>query len=160
MYWLQKNKRIFVFQQKRAKVSKVYHLEINGQHSYYTTLSGLCSDNKISKFTLDRHNFDNPYIKGDMIIRKSILRSGLKQTKAEVKTVPFIHEPINKNLPTFKNPPPPPKQTKSSIVPGTYVKRGDEYIFNLDGDIMTLDEIKILGYKTPNNSIGNISDLL
>jgi hypothetical protein len=82
------------------------------------------------------------------IVKREVVRS--KSKTAEVKTVPLIApKPIIKTAP--KN---------TSIVPGTYVKRGDEYIFNLDGDIMTLDEIKILGYKTPKNSIGNISDLL
>jgi hypothetical protein len=129
---------------------KIYHLEINGLHSYYTTLTGLCNDNNIgiSKFTLDRHNFDTPYVKVNIIIRKSFLRSGAKQEvkKEIIKTSAKIET----------------KQTniKVNILPGTYIKKGEEYFFNLDDEIMTLDEIKILGYKTPKNSIGNISDLL
>ena len=83
------------------------------------------------------------------IVKREVVRS--KSRSAEVKTVHIKEtpKPINKTVP--KN---------TTIVPGTYVKRGDDYIFNLDGDIMTLDEIKILGYKTPKNSFGNISDLL
>ena len=84
------------------------------------------------------------------IVKREVVRS--KSKTAEVKTVQIKETPK----------PITPKQTnvKVNIAAGTYIKKGDDYYFNLDGDMMTLDEIKILGYKTPKNSFGNISDLL
>ena len=84
-------------------------------------------------YNLGTSDFENEFCR---ICKREVKRE--KQGK-EIKTVPIIPKPIT------------PKQTniKVNIAAGTYIKKGDEYFFNLDGDIMTLDEIKILGYKTP-----------
>lgn len=129
-------------------MSKVFHLELNGLHSYYTTLTALCDLNQldVSKFTLDRHNFKEPFIKGSMIIRKSVLQSGLKKVTQvkndiQVKTSPVIEKP------------------KLNILDGTYIKKGNEYFFNMDGTILNESEFLKLGYKRPTKILGNISDL-
>ena len=52
-----------------------------------------------------------------------------------------------------------PAIPKLNILAGTYVKRGDEYFFNMDGTILNESEFLKLGYKKPTKIIGNISDL-
>ena len=134
-------------------MSKVYHLEINGQHSYYTTLTGLCVNNiGVSKFTLDRYDFKEPYKNDICIIRKGILNSSVKTKLPEIKKT----EPPKL--------PEPPKQTnlKINILPGNYIKK-DQYYFNVDGHI--LDEKEFLSrygekYKYPTKIIGEIKNLL
>lgn len=54
---------------------KIFHLYIKAtnEHKYYTTLQAIFSDNTglgVSKFTLDRYNFDNPYENLQVVIRK------------------------------------------------------------------------------------------
>ena len=134
-------------------MSKVYHLEINGQHSYYTTLTGLCVNNiGVSKFTLDRHDFKEPYRNDICIIRKGVLNSGVKTKLPEIKK----SEPIKL--------PEPSKQTnlKINILPGNYIKK-DQYYFNVDGQI--LDEKEFFNrhggkYNLPKNTFGEIKNLI
>jgi len=56
-------------------MAKIFHLEFkDNSHKYYGSLSALFKHNKkigISKFTLDRHNFDKPFENEICIIRKS-----------------------------------------------------------------------------------------
>lgn len=129
-------------------MSKVFHLELNGLHSYYTTLTALCDLNKleVSKFTLDRHNFKEPFIKGSMIIRKSVLQSGLKKVKNVAKVKNDIQVKTSPSI-------------KLNILDGTYIKKGNEYFFNLDGTILNESEFLKLGYKKPTKILGNIVDL-
>ena len=134
-------------------MSKVYHLEINGQHSYYTTLTGLCINNiGVSKFTLDRYDFKEPYKNDICIIRKGVLNSGVKTKLPEIK------KPESIKLPE------PSKQTniKINILPGNYIKK-DQYYFNVDGEILDEKQFyNIYGkkYKLPTKIIGEIKNLL
>ena len=58
---------------------KIYHLEFKagGFHFHYGDLTILCNTwgkaLKVSKFTLDRHNFETPFENEDIIISKSEL---------------------------------------------------------------------------------------
>jgi hypothetical protein len=57
-------------------MAKVFHLELKSSnlHKYYGDLTILCKQNTdigISKFTLDRHNFEVPYENNICIIRKA-----------------------------------------------------------------------------------------
>ena len=59
---------------------KIFHLEIKseGSHKYYGSLSALCLENPnlgVSKFTLDRFNFSEPFENSICIIRKSVMKS-------------------------------------------------------------------------------------
>lgn len=59
---------------------KILHLEIkvDNSHKYYGSLSALCSENPdlgISKFTLDRFDFTQPFENGICIIRKSVMKT-------------------------------------------------------------------------------------
>ena len=57
-------------------MAKIFHLELklSSLHKYYGGLTILCKHNPdigISKFSLDRHNFETPYENEICIIRKS-----------------------------------------------------------------------------------------
>jgi len=77
---------------------KIFHLEIKseGSHKYYGSLSALCLENPnlgVSKFTLDRFNFSEPFENSICIIRKSVLKSTgsvgekkIKKTTTNVKS--------------------------------------------------------------------------
>lgn len=60
---------------------KIFHLEIkaDNSHKYYGSLSALCSENPdlgISKFTLDRFDFDTSNFENAIcIIRKSVMKT-------------------------------------------------------------------------------------
>lgn len=60
---------------------KIFHLEIkaDNSHKYYGSLSALCSENPdlgISKFTLDRFDFDASNFENAIcIIRKSVMKT-------------------------------------------------------------------------------------
>lgn len=60
---------------------KIFHLEIkvDNSHKYYGSLSALCSENPelgISKFTLDRFDFDTSNFENTIcIIRKSVMKT-------------------------------------------------------------------------------------
>lgn len=59
---------------------KIFHLEIksDSSHKYYGSLSALCSENPnlgVSKFTLDRFDFTEPFENGICIIRKSVMKT-------------------------------------------------------------------------------------
>ena len=59
---------------------KIFHLEIktNNLHKYYGSLSALCLENLnlgVSKFTLDRFDFSQPFENSVCIIRKSIMKT-------------------------------------------------------------------------------------
>lgn len=52
----------------KKKMRKIFHLEIKSEssHKYYGSLSALCSENPnlgVSKFTLDRLDFTQPFEK-------------------------------------------------------------------------------------------------
>lgn len=77
---------------------KIFHLEIKSEnsHKYYGSLSALCSENPnlgISKFTLDRFDFTEPFENATCIIRKSIMKTTgsvgekkIKNTSTNVKS--------------------------------------------------------------------------
>jgi hypothetical protein len=76
------------------KMRKIFHLEIKSESSnkYYGSLSALCSENPnlgISKFTLDRFDFSEPFENATCIIRKSVM-----------KTTGSVGEKKNKNTST------------------------------------------------------------
>lgn len=57
-------------------MAKIFHLELklSNLHKYYGGLTTLCKHNTdigVSKFTLDRHNFENPYENEICLIRKA-----------------------------------------------------------------------------------------
>lgn len=59
---------------------KIFHLETkaDNSHKYYGSLSALCSENPklgVSKFTLDRFDFTEPYENAICIIRKSVMKT-------------------------------------------------------------------------------------
>ena len=59
---------------------KIFHLEIKSEssHKYYGSLSALCSENQnlgVSKFTLDRFDFTEPFENAICIIRKSVMKT-------------------------------------------------------------------------------------
>lgn len=59
---------------------KIFHLEIKSEnsHKYYGSLSALCSENPnlgVSKFTLDRFDFTEPFENATCIIRKSVMKT-------------------------------------------------------------------------------------
>ena len=70
---------------------KIFHLEIkaDNSHKYYGSLSALCSENPelgISKFTLDRFDFDNSnFENGICIIRKSVMKTTGSVEKKKIK---------------------------------------------------------------------------
>ena len=76
---------------------KIFHLEIKSEnsHKYYGSLSALCSENPnlgISKFTLDRFDFTEPFENATCIIRKSVMKTTgsvgekkIKNTSTNVK---------------------------------------------------------------------------
>jgi len=77
---------------------KIFHLEIksDNSHKYYGSLSALCSENHnlgISKFTLDRFDFTEPFENTICIIRKSVMKTTgsvgekkIKNTSTNVKS--------------------------------------------------------------------------
>lgn len=60
---------------------RIFHLYLKAadEHKYYGSLSAIFIDNQnlgVSKFTLDRFNFDNTFFENDAcIIRKGLLMS-------------------------------------------------------------------------------------
>lgn len=59
-------------------MAKIFHLELkqDGIHKFYGSLAALCRHNNnigISKFTLDRYNFEIPYENEVCLIRKSVI---------------------------------------------------------------------------------------
>ena len=59
---------------------KIFHLEIKSEnsHKYYGSLSALCRENPnldISKFSLDRFDFSEPFENETCIIRKSVMKT-------------------------------------------------------------------------------------
>jgi len=77
---------------------KIFHLETkaDNSHKYYGSLSALCSENTylgISKFTLDRFDFTEPFENATCIIRKSVMKTTgsvaekkIKNTSTNVKS--------------------------------------------------------------------------
>lgn len=77
---------------------KIFHLEIKseGSHRYYGSLSALCVENPnlgISKFTLDRLDFSEPFENTICVIRKSVMKTTgsvgekkIKNTSTNVKS--------------------------------------------------------------------------
>ena len=77
---------------------KIFHLEVKSEnsHKYYGSLSALCSENPnlgISKFTLDRFDFTEPFENATCIIRKSVMKTTgsvgekkIKNTSTNVKS--------------------------------------------------------------------------
>ena len=55
------------------------HQKSDNSHKYYGSLSALCNDNAdlgVSKFTLDRFDFDATYFENEnCIIRKSVMKT-------------------------------------------------------------------------------------
>ena len=83
---------------KRKKMRKIFHLEIKSEnsHKYYGSLSALCAENPklgVSKFTLDRFDFTEPFENAICIIRKSVMKTTgsvgekkIKKTSTNVKS--------------------------------------------------------------------------
>lgn len=62
------------------QMRKIFHLEIklDDSHRYYGSLSALCLENPklgVSKFTLDRFDFSEPFENSICIIRKSVIKT-------------------------------------------------------------------------------------
>jgi hypothetical protein len=73
---------------------KIFHLEIksDSSHKYYGSLSALCSENPnlgVSKFTLDRFDFTEPFENGICIIRKSVMKTTGSVGEKKVKIYLF-----------------------------------------------------------------------
>ena len=81
------------------QMRKIFHLEIKSEnsHKYYGSLSALCSENPnlgISKFTLDRFDFDTSNFENAIcVIRKSVMKTTgsvgekkIKKTSTNVKS--------------------------------------------------------------------------
>lgn len=70
---------------------KIFHLELkaDGSHKYYGSLAALCTENPnlgISKFTLDRFDFDASYYENEIcIIRKSVIKTTGNVVKSKRK---------------------------------------------------------------------------
>lgn len=73
---------------------RIFHLEhkADKHHRYYGSLSALCNDNVdlgVSKFKLDRFNFDVAFENEKYIIRKSVMKTNsqldLKGEKKKIK---------------------------------------------------------------------------
>jgi len=67
---------------------KIFHIEFknaleNAKHFYYGDLTVLCNthETKISKFTLDRWNFETPFENETCIIRKSFYVTSTRSAK-------------------------------------------------------------------------------
>lgn len=59
---------------------RVFHLELKsaGEHKYYGSLAAIFLDNKdlgVSKFTLDRYDFQKPFENEVCVIRKDFIMS-------------------------------------------------------------------------------------
>ena len=78
---------------------RLFHLENKSEssHKYYGSLSALCLENPnlgVSKFTLDRFDFSEPFENGICIIRKSVMKTTgsvgkkkIRKTSTNVKAV-------------------------------------------------------------------------
>ena len=69
---------------------KIFHLEIKSEnyHKYYGSLSALCNDNAdlgVSKFTLDRFDFSEPFENAICIIRKSVMKTTGSVVEKKIK---------------------------------------------------------------------------
>jgi hypothetical protein len=66
---------------KEKTMRRLFHLEkkSDNSHKYYGSLSALCNDNAdlgVSKFTLDRFDFEIGYFENaNFIIRKSVMKT-------------------------------------------------------------------------------------
>ena len=72
--------RLLMKLKNKKKMRKIFHLEIKSEnsHKYYGSLSALCSENTnlgVSKFTLDRFDFSEPFENATCIIRKSVMKT-------------------------------------------------------------------------------------
>lgn len=72
--------RLLMKLKSKKKMRKIFHLEIKSEnsHKYYGSLSALCSENPnlgVSKFTLDRFDFSEPFENATCIIRKSVMKT-------------------------------------------------------------------------------------
>lgn len=77
---------------------RLFHLQLksDNSHKYYGSLSALCSENPnlgVSKFTLDRFDFTEPFENNICIIRKSVMKTTgsvgekkIKKTSTNVKS--------------------------------------------------------------------------
>lgn len=139
---------------------KVYNLEIGEENFYYSSLTALCRDQglNVSKFTLDRHNFDTPYIGKNFVIKKGILKStGDVQKKItlqdELKIIENEHQLVR-------------TEDKVNLVAGNYVKKSDWYYFNFDGSIYkgsaNLDfwSFGLVRLKNSKKILGEIKDIM
>lgn len=108
---------------------KIYNLELGDENFYYSSLTALCRDQElnVSKFTLDRHNFNTPYVGKNFVIKKGILKgTGDVQKKMTLQDELKIIESEHQLTKTDE---------KINLVPGNYVKKGNLYYFNFDGSI-------------------------
>ena len=72
--------RLLMKLKNKKKMRKIFHLQIknDNSHKYYGSLSALCSENPnlgVSKFTLDRFDFSEPFENATCIIRKSVMKT-------------------------------------------------------------------------------------
>lgn len=76
-----KSKILMQHKKKEKKMRRIFHLENKSEnsHKYYGSLSALCNDNAdlgVSKFTLDRFDFESGYFENaNFIIRKSFMKT-------------------------------------------------------------------------------------
>ena len=155
-----KIKRIFVKSLKNTDKTlfmKVYHLDLNGQHYFYSSLTALCNDQNlhVSKFTLDRYNFNTPYIGKNFTIYKGILKSTGDVGKVKKMDLPKkVAEQERKGL--IKS------DDKINIQNDTYIYRNEKYYIKINDTLYICNqdfEIDGQRYKLPTNKIGNIENL-
>jgi hypothetical protein len=79
------------------------------------------------------------------ILKRDVQRCKQSKNVTQVKNVAPVKTSIEK--------------PKLNILDGTYIKKGSEYFFNLNGRILNESEFLKLGYKRPTKILGNISDL-
>ena len=82
---------------KKKKMRKIFHLEIKSEssHNYYGSLSALCSENPnlgISKFTLDRFDFTEPFENATCIIRKSVMKTTGSVEEKKIKNTSTLQQ--------------------------------------------------------------------
>lgn len=100
---------------------KVYNLEIGEENFYYSSLTALCRDQelKVSKFTLDRHNFETPFNGKNFVIKKGILKGTGDVQKKIKKVAPIVQDEPKSEHELIKT------NEKINLIEGNYVKKGD-----------------------------------
>ena len=96
-----KSKLLMKHKKREKKMRRLFHLEnkSDSSHKYYGSLSALCNDTAdlgVSKFTLDRFDFESGYFENaNFIIRKSVMKTTSQiDLKKEAKKIVRVHQNI------------------------------------------------------------------